>query len=289
MEDEKNLKVKTLSGLKTLKGRRQISKLLKRIGFYGKIWIIMSKNSFLVMLSQRKLIFLFLLGKLLRFFFFASFLYFLLKSVNTLAGYSLNQTIFFFLTFNIIDIIAQFIFREVYRFRPLVVSGDLDLILAKPISALFRVLMGGSDLIDLLTIPPIIFAAWYVGKLLDPSPIQLLFYILLVINGLLIAAAFHIAVLAFGIITLEVDHTIMIYRDITNLGRFPIDIYKEPLKGILTYLIPVGIMITLPVKAFIGLVTIKGVLLSFLLGFLVLTISLKFWNYALKSYTSASS
>lgn len=269
--------------------KTQISKVLKRTGYYLSLWFIMSKNSYLAMLSQRKLIFLFLLGKLLRFFFFASFLYFLLKSVNTLAGYSSSEIIFFFLSFNIIDIIAQFIFREVYRFRPLVVSGDLDLILAKPMNALFRVLMGGSDFIDLLTIPPVVFAAWYVGKLLGPSPIQLLFYILLMINGLLIATAFHIAVLAFGIITLEVDHTIMIYRDITNLGRFPIDIYKEPLKGILTYLIPVGIMMTLPVKAFIGLVTVKGVLLSFLLGFLVLTISLKFWNYALKSYTSASS
>jgi ABC-2 type transport system permease protein len=212
-----------------------------------------------------------------------------LKGTNSLAGYSLNQTVFFFLTFNIIDVISQFLFREAYRFRPLIVSGDFDLVMTKPMSALFRVLMGGSDFIDFLTIPPLIFALFYVGRMLHPSGIQLLFYVLLIANGLLIATAFYITVLAFGIITLEVDHTIMIYRDITNLGRFPIDIYKEPLKGILTYLIPVGTMMTLPVKAFIGLVTIKGVLSSFLLGFLVLTISLKFWNHALKSYTSASS
>ena len=112
---------------------------------------------------------------------------------------------------------------------------------------------------------------------------------LLVLNGLLIATAFHIAVLALGIITLEIDHTIMIYRDLTNLGRFPIDIYKEPLKGILTYLIPIGIMISLPAKALMGLVSLPGVLWSLGLGVIALFLAIKFWNFALTKYTSASS
>jgi ABC-2 type transport system permease protein len=156
-------------------------------------------------------------------------------------------------------------------------------------NVLFRVLMGGSDFIDFLTIPLYIYAIFYIGRLLHPGSIEILFFILLLVNSLLIATSFHIFVLAFGVITLEIDHTIMIYRDITNLGRFPIDIYKEPLRGFLTYLIPVGIMISLPVKALIGLVTINGILLSFVLGIFLLFISLKFWKSAIKSYTSASS
>jgi len=40
---------------------------------------------------------------------------------------------------------AQLLFRDVYRFRPKVVSGDFDLILVKPINPLFRVLLGGAD------------------------------------------------------------------------------------------------------------------------------------------------
>ena len=94
---------------------------------------------------------------------------------------------------------------------------------------------------------------------------------------------------SLGIITLEIDHTIMIYRDIVNLGRLPVDIYRQPIQGILTYLIPVGIMITLPAKALMGLVTPIGVLLSFVLGLVLIFSSLKFWNFALKNYSSASS
>lgn len=249
----------------------------------------MSRNSFMDVLFQKMAFLIFLIGKVLRFLMFFGFLFFLLKGTKNLAGYNLNQTIFFFLTFNLVDVVSQFLFREVYRFRPLVVNGGFDLILVKPMSALFRVLMGGADVIDLATIPPLIFAIYWVGNLLHPTQFQLLIFLLLLINGLLIATAFHIAVLGFGIITLEIDHTIMIYRDLTSLGRLPVDIYKEPLKSILTYLIPVGIMVTLPAKALMGLVSPAGVILSLSIGILGVILAIRFWKFALTKYASASS
>ncbi len=249
----------------------------------------MSKNSFMVYLNQKKILAIFLTGKILRFIFFTGFLYFLVVGSERLAGYSVNQTLFFFLTFSLVDSISQFFFRDVYRFRTLVVTGDFDLILIKPISSLFRVLLGGADVIDFITLPPLFFAAYFIGGKLDPTTFQIFLYLLLVLNGLLLATAFHIAVLSLGIVTLEIDNTIMIYRDVTNLGRIPIDIYKEPLRGILTYLIPVGMMITTPAKALMGLVTPIGILGSFSLGIIALFVSLRFWNYALKQYSSASS
>jgi ABC-2 type transport system permease protein len=169
------------------------------------------------------------------------------------------------------------------------VKGTFDFILVKPINSLFRSLMGGADLLDFLTIPPMIIAVYYVGSLLNPTPIEIVFYLLLLVNGFLLAAAFHIAVISLGIITLEVDHTVMIYRDVSNLGKLPVDIYKEPLKGFLTYVLPVGIMITLPAKALMGLVSFQGVLGSLILGVGAFFVSTRFWNYALKQYTSASS
>ncbi len=266
-----------------------ISDYYKRFLYYLRIWAHMSKNSFMVMLAQKKLFFLFLLGKLLRFGFFMAFIIFLVRGTGSLAGYSVNQTIFFFLVFNVVDVISQFLFREVYRFRPLLVSGDFDLVLLKPFSALFRVLMGGIDIIDLVTLPPLIIATVYVGSLLGPSLIHVSYFVFLVLNSLLIATAFHIVVLSIGILTLEIDHIIWIYRDMTNLGRFPIDIYKQPLRAGLTFLIPVGLMMSVPAKGLMGLVSFWGVLGSFVLGIVLVIVSLRFWNFAVKSYTSASS
>ncbi len=262
---------------------------MKSLLRYINIWWLMSKNSFVSVFYSKLSLTLFLIAKTLRFLFFFVFIFFLLKGTNSLAGYNLNQTVFFFLTFNLVDITAQFLYREVYRFRPQVISGGLDLTLTKPISPLFRSLMGGADVIDLITIPPLIYAIFYVGRMLNPSLLHATYYLLLIVNGLLIATAFHIAVLGLGIITLEIDHTIMIYRDVTNLGRFPVDIYKQPLQGILTFLVPVGIMITLPAKALMGLVSPIGVFSSFLVGVAAVFLSIQFWNFALTKYTSASS
>ncbi len=262
---------------------------MKKIKKYLKVWWIMSKNSFVMVISQRLSLSVFLSGKILRFMFFFLFLFFILKGSGTLAGYTGTQVIFFFLTFNVIDIISQFLFREVYRFRPMIVNGDFDFVLVKPVNSLFRVLMGGADVIDLITIPPLIIATIYFGSLLKPDFTEIILYFALLLNGFLIAAAFHIVVLSLAIITMEIDHMVMIYRDITSLGRLPVDIYKQPLQMFLTYLIPVGIMITLPAKAAMGIVGLWGVISAFIVGIVSIIIALKLWNYALTKYTSASS
>jgi len=266
-----------------------IKNISKKGKYCFKIWVLMAKNSLLVWLASSSSLPLFLLGKIIRYIFYFGFLYFLVGQTKGLAGYESNQILFFTATYVLIDTLAQFFFRSVYSFRPLVISGDLDLILVKPVNALFRVLMGGPDPVDLITIPPIIAVVVYIGFLLSPSLLQIFYYILLIINGLLIATAFHVLVLSFGIITLEIDHSIMIYRDLTSMGRLPVDIYKEPLKGILTFLIPVGVMMTLPAKALMGLVNPLGIISTLIFGFALLMLSFKFWNFALKKYSSASS
>lgn len=262
---------------------------MKKLRYYSKIWWLLTRNSFSIVLSQRVALLFFLAGKILRFVFFVGFLVFLIQGTKGLAGYSGNQAIFFFLVFNLVDVLAQFFFREVYRFRPKIVSGDFDLTLVKPANALFISLLGGADIIDFITIPPLVIATWYFASLLNPSGLSIFYFALLFVNGLLIAAAFHIAVLALAIITLEIDHMVMIYRDLTSFGRFPVDIYKQPIAAMLTYLIPVGIMVTFPAKALMGLMTTNGIMASLLVGAVALTLSLRFWNFALTKYTSASS
>ncbi|KKQ26331.1 MAG: hypothetical protein US62_C0007G0003 [Candidatus Woesebacteria bacterium GW2011_GWA1_37_8] len=262
---------------------------IKRLGFYIKIWWMMSKNAFMMYFNQKSILAIFLAGKIFRFTFFIIFLYFLVSGSKGLAGYNTNQIIFFFLSFNVIDITSQFLFREVYRFRTLVVSGDLDLILTKPINPLFRILFGGADVIDLITIPPVVAATIYMGAKLGPSAVSVFLYILLIINSLLISTAFHILVVSMAIITLEIDHTVMIFRDLSRLGTVPIDVFKQPLRGFITYVVPIGIMLSFPAKAFLGLLDWNSVIVSFVFGITSIFMTLRFWNFAIKKYTSASS
>lgn len=230
---------------------------------------------------------LFTLGKLIRFGMFFFFVYYLLSNTKILAGYSVTETIIFYLTYNIIDSIAQLLFREVYRFRPLVITGELDTILIKPYHPFLRVLIGGIDILDVgISFIYMIIAGYFISQLSGLQTPHLLLYIALILNALLIATGLHIAILALGILSTEVDHTIMIYRDITKMGSFPVDIYMQPIRFFLTFIIPIGIMITMPVKGLLGMLTLPMYLTSFTISAGILTASLLFWNYALKKYQS---
>lgn len=226
----------------------------------------------------------------MRFILFLYFLYLLVSHTHTLAGYSVNQIVFFFLTFNIIDIGAQCLFRGVYIFRSLVVNGEFDFDLVKPMRPLFRALIGRIDVLDFLTLLPLlVFTIWLLPEISGGAAVKALLYWFMVLNGLIIALAFHIFALGLGIVTLEVDHMVWIYRDLTSMGKIPVDVYKEPVRSLLTNIIPVGIMMTVPVKSLMGLTSMGGVIFSLGVGLVSLWLSLKYWQYALTKYSSASS
>lgn len=257
---------------------------------YLKIWWLFAFNSFQTQLLTRWAIILFGVGKLLRFFIFIVFILVLLNKTKALSGYNLDQTIFFFLSFSLVDTLAQTVFREVYRFRPAIINGTFDYYLIKPFNPLFRALATGPDLIDLFLLIPLIGAIiYFMNKVGVIDPINISIYILLLLVAFVIALSLHILVLALAVLTTEVDHAVLIYRDITGMGRFPIEIYKEPLRGFLTFILPVGIMMSFPAKALIGLLSPVLILYSAVFSLVLLFISLKVWNYSLKEYSSASS
>ena len=257
---------------------------------YFKIWQIMTVASFSVSLISRFGAFFFFIAKIFRFIFFLIFLFLLIGKTKILGDYSLWQVIFFFLTFNLVDMTSQFFLREVYRFRSMVVSGNFDLVLVKPLSPLFRVVAGGADILDLFTLLPLlaflVFASTQIGGV---TLVKIAMYLLLYFNALLIALSFHILVVSIGVLTTEVDNTIMLYRDLTNMGRIPVDIYRQPLRAFLTFAVPVGIMMTFPAKVFMGLLSPFGVFISLSLGLLLFYASLQFWQFSLRHYSSASS
>lgn len=263
---------------------------MKRLNLYIRIWWKLTVSSFMISLTSRFNAGVFFVGKFLRFLFFLLFLMTIFTRTQTLAGYSQNQMIFFYLSFSLVDTIAQLFFREVYRFRPLIVSGDFDFALVKPMSPLLRALVGGADPLDLGMLPLYIAAVVYTGgRLGDIQGMNVVLYILLFVNGLIISTGFHILVLALGILATEVDHAIMIFRDVVSMGRIPTDVYHEPLRSIMTFVIPVGVMMTFPAKALMGLLSPSIMLFSLVLGLLFLVLCLKAWHYALTQYSSASS
>jgi len=265
---------------------------MKELKKYLKVWFQWAHASFASVFAARKFsAILFLLGKIIRFFFFLLLLLIFVGKTESLAGYTLHQAIFFFLVFNLVDISAQLLFRGVYWFRWRLISGEFDFAMARPISPLFDALCSHPDILDLinLIILVIFMIAFVLRTNLAASLASTLLFFLFLLSGSILALAFHILVVAFGMITSEVDNLIMIYRDLVQMGRIPIDVYAAPIRAFLTFVTPVAIMMTFPAKALMGFLSWQWVILSFLISGIFLWGSLRFWKYALTQYSSASS
>jgi ABC-2 type transport system permease protein len=258
---------------------------------YLKIWNRLAVMSFMVQMESFISSFGYLLGKLTRISFFLFFLFSIFKHTDALVGYTLPEVALFFLTFNIIDILAQLFFRGIYGVRSLIREGDFDYFLIQPTNVLFRVAFHTVDFLDVVTILPVLYVTFYVIRQIPGgiSMSRLLVYGLLILNGLVIAFAIHIAVAGLAVLTQELENTIWIYRDLMTLGRFPSDIYGAPMRAILTFIMPVAVMVSFPAKAYLG--KLQPVWLAHALGMAMtsLALSLLFWRFATRRYTSVSS
>jgi ABC-2 type transport system permease protein len=247
-------------------------------------------NSLQTQLANPVGVIIFVVNKVIRYSLFLFFLYLLTEPLIKVGGYTAIQLPFIYLTFSLVDTASQMLFREVYRFRNLVVSGNFDLVLTKPTNPLIRTLFGGPDFIDAIMLVLLVTATAYLSaNYIHPQPLHVLVYILLILNALIIACAFHIFVLGFGIVTLSVDHLVMMYRDLAGLMRIPVDFFTNPLRLILTFVVPIGIMFTFPAKALLGQLSFTSTIISFLLSTGLLFLSHRFWYFALKKYSLASS
>ncbi len=263
--------------------------LLKRFQLYLSIWLKLASYAVMEVFVNRGTSVLFFVGKALRFGISLIFILTIRQATATFGSYTTDQVVVFFLTYQFLDTITQILFRGVYFFSWQVKSGELDFYLAKPIHPLFRILTGKPDIIDaIFLVPTTLISLWLALPILqNVTAEQLMSYFLLLINGLLIAMSLHIVVICLGVLTTEVDNAIMLYRDINTMARFPVDVYREPLRGILFFLIPVGIMNTVPAQFLISqqptvsLLTACGVGIASTIG------SLCLWKWSVKRYTSA--
>lgn len=254
---------------------------------YFLVWLQLSTIAAQENMGQRAGALMFILGKFIRFGTFYYLLVLIGDRVDQISGYSLNQMIAFFLFFNLFDLIGQMFFRGIYFFRSQIVSGEFDFKLTKPISPLFQALTRQTDILDL---PLLFFVLILLGTHALTQPLgNLAAFIFLFLNGLVIVAGVHIFVAALGIITTEVDHTIMIYRDLSSMARFPIDIYPTIIRSFLTFVVPIAIAYTIPAKAFMGLISLQTFIFSLFISLFFFFLSLLFWRFALTKYSSASS
>ncbi|MFH1840915.1 MAG: ABC-2 family transporter protein [Candidatus Shapirobacteria bacterium] len=232
----------------------------------------------------------FLVAKIIRFLLFLVFLLTVLKSAGGVLGYTHSQVVLFFLTFTLVDTLTQCLFRGVYQFRNLIVTGNYDLDLLKPLPSFFRPLFGWADILDFVTLIPLTFYYFYYAFNSQGLVIgNVLLFLLLLFSSMILVTGINLIIVGVAVLTTEIDHLVLIYRDLQNMARFPTEIYRPWIRYLLTFIVPVVILITIPAKGLMGLLTLPLIAGSLAFSGLFTFLAYHFWQYSLRRYSSASS
>ncbi len=230
-------------------------------------------------------------GKVLRFVFFGLFIISLFRFTSSVAGFSKYEALLVFLTFNIVDTIAQVFFRGIYVFKSDVRRGFFDYVLVKPVNALFHTFSRLPDVVDLLLLVPLVLITvgviWRLPGVVTGA--QVLAYFATIILAVIMAFSFHVLMASFMLWMEEGDSAIWLYRDVFAMGRFPTEIFPPWLQIILTVTIPVTLMVGVPVKALLGVLDWAWLVAAVGGTVLFMFLALWAWRASLRYYTSASS
>jgi viologen exporter family transport system permease protein len=261
--------------------------LLKK---YFTIWVRSASMAMQAQLTYRLGSFGFLAGKMIRLVFFFAFVVAIFSHVQTVAGYDLVETALFFLTFNVVDMASQILFRGVYGARRIVSEGDFDFYLVQPCSPLFRMVFSTVDFLDIVTLVPVLVMVGMVFARLPPLGWErYAAYASLVVNGVALVFSIHVFVAGIAVRTQELENAIWIYRDVMFMGKFPVDVYAPAVRWALTFGVPIAVMTTFPAKALLGILSPGWAAYAVVLNAVMLALSARYWRGSVARYTSSSS
>lgn len=169
--------------------------------------------------------------------------------------------------------------------------GTMDFILTKPIDSQFHASLRKISIwkgIDLLIGVGVVSYALTLQPD-SPSAGSILLFGLLCICAVIILYSLMMLLItsAFWFVQLEnVMELLLIFFD---AARFPVTIFPAWLRILLTFVVPIAFVTTFPAAVLLNRLDTNFALLSIGIAALMLALSVGFWRFALRHYSSASS
>lgn len=217
----------------------------------------------------------------------------LTSRIDTFYGWSKNELIF--LTANYVFIVVglfHIVFsRNFDRFSRIIDRGELDLVLVKPIDSqfllstwyfnyayFFRFIIG---------VPIIIYLTIRIG--ISISFINIFSYIILVLFSIVLMYSIWLAFSTLLIWFPRLSNITSFLYNLNGVSRFPPEMIYELKSFILFLLIPLTLLSAIPTKVLFRKALAGEIALLILFAVLAFFLTRKFWKFALRYYTSASS
>lgn len=167
-------------------------------------------------------------------------------------------------------------------------QGTFDKILVKPYNPLLYL---SSTSIDVEGLAEVFVGAllviWAAMRLEIPFSLNILFYLVIILCALVFFYALMIIIASLAFIFTKSFALLDLFFKMVDLARYPLNIYSTELRFFMTFIFPIAIVSSFPAEALLrgfSILRLVEIILP-VIGFLIVT--LFFWNYSLKKYTSS--
>ncbi len=169
-------------------------------------------------------------------------------------------------------------------------TGALDLMLLKPVDAQLLVSLRKIDVASAFAFASALLLGAVALSLSGwPGPVEVLLAGVLFLAGIAAIYSMWLLAICLSFHFVRVDNLRFLLWSITDAGRWPIDVFKGPVRFLLTAVVPVALITSFPAQALQGQATAEVVGTSVLVAAMFLIGSRWAWTRSLAAYTSASS
>lgn len=220
------------------------------------------------------------------------FIFLLTSKTSSIYGWTRDELILLMALYNIVigGIFHMFFSRNFDKFSVTVHLGQLDQILLKPIDSQFLL---SSLNIGFTQISRIIMglgvAIYIINKIKLPvTLIHIGEFIALSIVGLILLYSIWFLVLTLTIWFSRLSNLVDLLYHLNDLTRFPPQMFNS-IKNYAFFILPYTLILVTPTKAMLHNLTLVDTAELLFFSLTLFYLSRRFWKFALKYYTSASS
>ncbi len=170
-------------------------------------------------------------------------------------------------------------------------DGTFDFVLTKPVNVQFIASLRNivvwrlSDVVIGLGL--IVYAMSQMHVVPTLGQVVLFVWMLLAATAIVYALWLMMVSLAFWFVRL--DNFTELFYGFYQAGRYPVTIYNGVVRVILTFVVPIAFVTTFPASALLGRIDQTTTIIGFALAIGLFIVSNRFWTFAIKHYSSASS
>ena len=210
---------------------------------------------------------------------------------NSIAGWEIQHIRVFMGTLFLSDCIWMMFFHENFdNFSRLVKKGELDLILTKPVNAQFMVSVRKANLVYFTNMILVLgYLVWAIQRLETPPPLfNYVKYLFLLFWGLWITYSCRMFFAALTLRIHDANSLTYTWYQFYRLGTRPHALYPSWLRLVVTFVLPVGLIASVPASNLL-FESDRMLYLSPIVAFFFFYLARRAWLWGLRSYSSASS